>query len=218
MFSKFSHNLEQALPSSTAADSSSTAMMTAVAANRGHHPTTPDSSFLTSSSLTESTSSHFVGERKEEEEEEGDSYEGKKHPPVADTSTASNTEEVVVMSAALLRIVKHGYSVSWFKQRICPYVGFNEKDTIELRRSCRLFRDSLDPPLWAWFPNSKYKSLNGFMDTLNSAYEQDPSKAPRIVFVMKGTFHGHNSEVNINYPLVIIGAGQTKTFLTVVTI
>ena len=31
---------------------------------------------------------------------------------------------------------------------------------------------------------------------------------------MKGTFDGNNSEVNINYPLMMIGAGRNKTFLT----
>jgi hypothetical protein len=68
--------------------------------------------------------------------------------------------------------------------------------------------------MWASFSNSKYKKLNLFMDKLNSVYEKDPTKAPKIVFVMEGTFHGNNSVVNINYPLMMIGAGQNKTFLT----
>ena len=38
-------------------------------------------------------------------------------------------------------------------------------------------------------------------------------KPPKIVCIMKGTFHGGNSEVNINYPLMMIGAGRNKTFL-----
>jgi hypothetical protein len=119
------------------------------------------------------------------------------------------------MTAALLRIVKHGYSLSWFKHWIFPYLGPNVKDTIELRSYCKLFRDSLDPPpLWASFPNSKYKSLHGFMNKLNSVYQKDPTKAPKIVFILKGTFHGNNSSVNINYPLMMIGAGRNKTFLT----
>jgi hypothetical protein len=118
------------------------------------------------------------------------------------------------MAAALLRIVKHGYSLSWFKHRVFPYLGPNVKDTIELRSYCKLFRDSLDPPpLWASFPSSKYKKLNRFMNKLNSVYKKDPTKAPKIVFVMEGTFHGNNSYVKINYPLMMIGAGRNKTFL-----
>ena len=160
---------------------------------------------LTSSSLTESTSSQPDGERKEE----SDLYEGKYH----EQTTNSDTEEVVV-SAALLRIVKHGYSLSWFKHWIFPYLGLKQQDIIQLRSYCKLFRDALNPPpLWASFPNSKYTSLDGFMNKLNSVYEKDPTKAPKIVFVMEGTFHGNNSVVNINYPLMMIGAGQNQTFL-----
>ena len=52
------------------------------------------------------------------------------------------------------------------------------------------------------------------MGTLNSAYEKDPNKAPKIVFVMKGTFQGNNACAFMNYPLIMIGAGQNKTFLS----
>ena len=123
-------------------------------------------------------------------------------------------EDTVTRMTALLRIVKHGYSLSWFKHWIFPYLGPNVKDTIELRSYCKLFRDALNPPpLWASFPNSKYKSLDGFMNKLNSVYKKDPTKAPKIVFIMKGTFHSNRAVVNINYPLMMIGAGRNKTFL-----
>ena len=80
MFSKFSHDLKQALPSSTSAQNSpATTSMTALSANRRHQPTTSNSSFLTSSSLTENTSTQSVGERKEE----GDPFEGKYHGATA---------------------------------------------------------------------------------------------------------------------------------------
>jgi hypothetical protein len=45
-------------------------------------------------------------------------------------------------------------------------------------------------------------------------YQEDPKKAPKIVFVMKGIFQGNNSEANINYPMIMIGAGQNKTILS----
>jgi hypothetical protein len=51
------------------------------------------------------------------------------------------------------------------------------------------------------------------MDTLNNVFEEDPKKAPQIVFVTEGTFHGYTAHVCIRYPMAIIGAGQNKTFL-----
>ena len=56
--------------------------------------------------------------------------------------------------------------------------------------------------------------LNGLMDTLNRVFEEDPTKAPKIVFVMEGTFVGNTASVFIKYPLIMIGAGQNKTFLS----
>ena len=44
-------------------------------------------------------------------------------------------------------------------------------------------------------------------------YQKDPTKAPKIVSLMEGTFHGNGADVNINYPLMMIGAGRNKTFL-----
>jgi hypothetical protein len=158
---------------------------------------------LTSSSLTESTSSQPDGERKEE----SDLYEGKYH----EQTTNSDTEEVV-MTPALLRIVNHGYSLSWFKHRVFPYLGPKQEDIIQLRSYCKLFRDSLDPPLWTSFPHPNYPTLNELMDALNRVYEENPTKAPTIVFLMEGTFHG-NGFVHMNYPLMMIGAGRNKTFL-----
>ena len=53
------------------------------------------------------------------------------------------------------------------------------------------------------------------MERLNHVYQDDPTKAPKIVFVMEGTFQGNVAcWVNMNYPLMMIGAGQNKTFLT----
>jgi hypothetical protein len=51
------------------------------------------------------------------------------------------------------------------------------------------------------------------MDALNRVYQNDPSKAPKIVFVMEGTFHIPMSYVTIGYPIMIIGAGQEKTII-----
>jgi hypothetical protein len=86
-----------------------------------------------------------------------------------------------------------------------------------LRRLCRVFRRVLKATvpsgMFTTFPHPRYPTLNGLMDVLNRVYQEDPSKAPNIVFIMEGTFHGNNSIVNINYPLRMIGAGQNQTFL-----
>jgi hypothetical protein len=86
-----------------------------------------------------------------------------------------------------------------------------------LRRLCRTFRRvlkaTLPPGTFTTFPRPNYPKLNELMDALNRVYEEDPTKAPKIVFIMKGTFHGSYSDVNINYPLMMIGAGRNKTFL-----
>ena len=55
------------------------------------------------------------------------------------------------------------------------------------------------------------------MDELNSVYHDNPNKAPKVIFIMHGTFDSyfyHNSCVRITYPMTIIGAGQDKTFLS----
>jgi len=87
-----------------------------------------------------------------------------------------------------------------------------------LRRLCRVFRCVLKATvpsgMFTTFPHPNYPTLNGLMDVLNRVYQEDPSKAPNIVFIMKGTFHGNDARVNINYPLIMIGAGQNKTFLS----
>jgi hypothetical protein len=87
-----------------------------------------------------------------------------------------------------------------------------------LRRLCRTFRRVLEATLpsgtFTTFPHPNYPTLNELMDALNRLYEENPTKAPTIVFLMEGTFHGNSySRVNINYPLMMIGAGRNKTFL-----
>jgi hypothetical protein len=82
---------------------------------------------------------------------------------------------------------------------------------------CSTFRQALNPTLpsgtFTTFPHPNYPTLDELMSKLNRVYEEDPTKAPTIVFLMEGTFHGNNSDVNINYPLMMIGAGRNKTFL-----
>ena len=102
--------------------------------------------------------------------------------------------------------------IAWWSRIFSFYVP-DDKDHIKLRSLCRLFRDALKPPpLYTTFPHPNFLTLNVLMDKLNNVYQKDPRKAPKIVFVMNGTFQG-NSFVTIKYSMKIIGAGQNKTFL-----
>ena len=51
----------------------------------------------------------------------------------------------------------------------------DDKDRIELRSLCRLFRDALKPlPLWTSFPHPNYPTLNDLMNKLNEMYAALP--------------------------------------------
>ena len=105
--------------------------------------------------------------------------------------------------------------ISWWSRIFSFYVP-DEKDRIELRFFCRLFRDALKPPpLWTTFPHPNYPTLNELIKKLHMVYQQDSTKAPKIVFVAKGTFQNNAYyNIDINYPLKLIGDGRTKTFLS----
>jgi len=108
--------------------------------------------------------------------------------------------------------------IAWWSRIFSFYVP-DDKDRIELRFLCRLFRDALKPPpLYTIFPHPNYPTLTNLMNELNRVFEEDPTKAPKIVFVIEGSFDAftdnNKAEVNIKYPMKIIGAGQNKTFLS----
>ena len=76
-------------------------------------------------------------------------------------------------------------------------------------------------PMWTTFPHPNYSTLDDLMEALNDVYQQDPNQAPKIVFIMKGTFQNTQNtnarvitRVFIRYPMTIIGAGQNKTYLS----
>ena len=144
-------------------------------------------------------------------------------PPSTETNTTLTTTFSSYLSTHLIvpyfvtpngEIKRPEHLIAWWSRIFSFYVP-DGKDRKKLRSLCRLFRDALKPPpLWTSFPHPNFPTLNGLMDTLNRVFEENPTKAPKIVFVMEGTFHGNDSEVNINYPLMIIGAGQNNTFLS----
>ena len=115
--------------------------------------------------------------------------------------------------------------IAWWTLIFSFYVP-DYKDYIPLRSLCRLFRDALKMPVWASFPHPNYPTLNGLMKKFNMVYQEDPNKAPKVVFVMEGTFSAScyfpevaamltnvKNYVIIGYPLMIIGAGQGKTII-----
>jgi hypothetical protein len=152
-------------------------------------------------------------------------------PPSTETTTTLTTTSDAYLSTHLIvpyfitaggEIKRPEHLIAWWSRIFSFYVP-DEKDRKKLRFLCRLFRDSLKPlPLWTSFPHPKYPTLDVLMDALNRVYQNDPSKAPKIVFVMEGTFHipvtknKYGSDVNhitIEYPIMIIGAGQDKTII-----
>jgi hypothetical protein len=151
-------------------------------------------------------------------------------PPSTETTTTLTTPSNAYLSTHLIipyfvtvqgEIKRPEHLIAWWSRIFSFLCVPDEKDHIPLRSLCRLFRDSLKPlRLWTSFPHPKYPTLDGLMDKLNRVFGEDPNKAPKIVFVMNGTFHiqvtkneyGHDENyVTIGYPIMIIGAGQDKT-------
>jgi hypothetical protein len=152
-------------------------------------------------------------------------------PQSTETNTALTTTSNMYLSTHLIvpyfitaggEIKRPEHLIAWWSRIFSFYVP-DDKDRIELRFLCRLFRDALKPPpRWTTFPHPNYPTLNGLMDKLNRVFGEDPTKAPKIVFVMKGTFHipvtknewgDDQNYVAIGYPIMIIGAGQDKTII-----
>ena len=100
----------------------------------------------------------------------------------------TNVTTVEASSTADVRrhLVNHYYSLTWWKHYIFPFLGPSDVDRIHLRRFCRLYRDALPIPIWTTFPHSKYPTLNQLVDQINKVAEEDPSKAPKVVFVSNG--------------------------------
>jgi hypothetical protein len=57
--------------------------------------------------------------------------------------------------------------IAWWKI-IFSYLGIKNREQLELRWMCRIFRDALPClPLWTSFPHPKYPTLRGLTDRLN---------------------------------------------------
>jgi hypothetical protein len=98
-------------------------------------------------------------------------------PPSTETTTTLTTTSNAYLSTHLIipyfitangEIKRPEHLIAWWTRIFSFYVP-DEKDRKKLRFLCRLFRDSLKPPLlWTTYPHPKYPKLNGLMNTLKS--------------------------------------------------
>ena len=102
----------------------------------------------------------------------------KKHePPPSSNETQTTTSTylsthliVPYFIAANGEIKRPEHLIAWWSRIFSFYVP-DDKDRIELRFLCRLFRDALKPPpRWTTFPHPNYPTLNGLMNQLNAKY------------------------------------------------
>ena len=105
-------------------------------------------------------------------------------PPSTETTTTLTTTSDMYLSTHLIvpyfitaggEIKRPEHLIAWWSRIFSFYVP-DDKDRIELRSLCRLFRDALKPPhLWTTFPHPNYPTLNSLMDRLNEMYATLPA-------------------------------------------
>jgi hypothetical protein len=189
--SKNSQAVRDTLSLSTASQSShSAAISTALSGNRRRYPTTSTSTefVLPSTESTKSTESTELNE----EAEGNQQGETKQDMPLAPISAvrAGTFVKNVVKSLLFLDYVTSGGLFTI----IFSFLDIPENyERFLLRRMCRAFRlvlkATLPSRMFKTFPHPNYPTLDGLVEALNRVYRNDPSQAPKIVFVMEGTYH-----------------------------
>jgi len=100
-------------------------------------------------------------------------------PSTETTTTLTTTSDMYLSTHSIVpyvinaqgEIKRPEHLIAWWSRIFSFLCVPDDKDRIELRSLCRLFRDALKPlPLWTRFPHPNFLSLNGLMDALNSAY------------------------------------------------
>ena len=124
-------------------------------------------------------------------------------------------EDVAVLTP-LLPLVNLG--PEWWKQHIFPFLELSSIDSIRLRYSCKLFRDSLAPPLWTVYPHPNYSTLKKLIERINELWIEDEARAPAVVFIANGTYRtiegtGPNTVATISCSLALIGKNCEKTIV-----
>ena len=66
---------------------------------------------------------------------------------------------------------------------------------------------------WTEFPHPNHPSLESLMTRCHQLHDEDPRRAPTILFIKEGEHEVEEDYLNIHYPLKIVGAGQDKTII-----
>jgi len=92
---------------------------------------------------------------------------------------------------------------------IFSYSGPTEKETVPLRRLCRLFSKALKPlPCWTPFPHPKYSSLRGLFGRINELSRSGSTNLPKLVLIEKGIHDEGGNYVRINISISIVGESR----------
>ena len=109
--------------------------------------------------------------------------------------------------------------IKWWK-RIFSLVGPTHSERVRLRLLCNMFNASLPPGLgtgeykgcvYTECPHPNHPSLESLIARCHQLYDEDPAKAPTVLFIKEGEFDVNESYLEINYAMKIIGAGRDKT-------
>ena len=103
-----------------------------------------------------------------------------------ESKTSPNNNSTVVVFTDLLRIVNHGYSLTWCKS-IFAYLGPTAKESLKLRCYCKLFSKALKPlPCWTSFPHPKYSTLNKLFGRFNEVSSSGSTNVPKVLLTENG--------------------------------
>jgi len=93
--------------------------------------------------------------------------------------------------------------------RIFSYSGPTKKETVPLRRLCRLFSKALKPlPCWTLFPHPKYSSLRGLFGRFDALSRNGSTNIPKLVLIENGIHDEGGNEVVINLSISIVGESR----------
>ena len=114
--------------------------------------------------------------------------------------------------------------IAWWKrifELLAPphYDPTTHTDRIHLRCLCNMFNAALKPPpegmkgKWTEFPHPNHPSLESLVARCHQLYDEDPRRAPTILFIKEGNHEVHERYLVITYAMKIVGAGRDKTFI-----
>ena len=103
--------------------------------------------------------------------------------------------------------------IKWWK-RIFALVGPTHSQRVHLRLLCNMFNASLPPGLgtgeykgcvYTECPHPNHPSLESLIARCHRLYDEDPTRAPTILFIREGVHEVDETYLNIRYPLKIVG-------------